>query len=92
MRAVRRLCDRGEILVDEKILEEKTLEGTMAQAAVHELNNLITVILGSAELAHRDAEGQPRLEAHLERIRRASLRASDLCHRAFTPGEEDDSA
>ena len=62
-------------------LQRAQQRDTVAQVAggvAHDLNNLIAVICGTAEMLQRRADGQPWLQEGLERIRRSVNMAHDL--------------
>jgi nitrogen-specific signal transduction histidine kinase/CheY-like chemotaxis protein len=52
--------------------------GTVAVGVGHDLNNLLTVILGNAQLALASGPA-PQVREHLDEIVRATQRASELC-------------
>jgi PAS domain S-box-containing protein len=67
--------------LEEQLREARRLEsiGVLAGGMAHEFNNLLTLILGHADLAIAELP-EPRLaQAHLEPIRTAGLRAAELC-------------
>lgn len=55
--------------------------GQLAGGVAHDFNNLLTVISGNASLASSDFEEGSRPRVHLDRIMRASLRASEMTGR-----------
>jgi len=52
--------------------------GTLAGGIAHEFNNILAIILGFADLSHRDVPPQSRLALYIEEIRKAGHRAKDL--------------
>jgi len=58
--------------------------GTLAGGIAHEFNNLLAAIMGYAELAQEDAQGQPEVRENLDEIVAASLRAKDLIRQLLT--------
>ncbi len=53
--------------------------GALAGGIAHDFNNLLLAILLSTDLAQRTAGGATVLEEHLDRIRAAGQRGSELC-------------
>ena len=62
------------------LLQAQRMEsiGRLAGGVAHDFNNLLTVILSSAELAQRKGDPDSGPERHLEQIKRAAERASEL--------------
>jgi two-component system sensor kinase FixL len=61
--------------------------GSFAGGMAHELNNMLTIMLGCAELVRRDAmrpDTQERLIQHVEEIQNAGARAKNLLHQVLT--------
>ncbi len=58
--------------------------GTLAGGLAHDFNNILTGILGHAELLKLDAELSPQQQASLDVIHQATLRAQDLVQRIMT--------
>ena len=72
--------------LDQKVRETQRIEslGTLASGIAHEFNNLLTVILGHAELAMREvAKKSPALES-LQMIRKASQQARHVVQQILT--------
>jgi signal transduction histidine kinase len=67
--------------LERRMRELERLEslGTLAGGIAHEFNNLLTGILGSAELVLAGVPENDRARRQLERIIEASLRAAALC-------------
>jgi two-component system, cell cycle sensor histidine kinase and response regulator CckA len=58
-------------------------ERDLGKSIVHDLNNLLTVVLGSSEfLLHESA---PRVRTNVERLREATLRSADLVRALIDP-------
>ncbi|MES2523578.1 MAG: ATP-binding protein [Gemmatimonadota bacterium] len=64
--------------------------GTLAGGIAHDFNNMLGVVLGFAELALLDAEGQPVITEKLDEIRTASLRARDLVRQILSFSRQSD--
>jgi signal transduction histidine kinase len=66
--------------LERQLFQTQKLEslGVMAGGVAHDFNNLLTGILGHADLALGVAESSAVLKRHLESLRDAALRASDL--------------
>ncbi len=98
---VRRRADRAarEALLQRVALEEQLrvaqrleLIGQLAGGIAHDFNNLATVIVGHAELARAEAQGQPGVLASIDEIRCAGDRATELVRQLLgvgrrSPGE-----
>jgi signal transduction histidine kinase/ActR/RegA family two-component response regulator len=52
--------------------------GTLAGGIAHEFNNILAIILGFADLAHRDVSPQSRVSRYIREIRLAGQRAREL--------------
>ena len=87
-----RLLDFAEDITDRKRaeLERESLQDQLSQAqkmesigrlaggVAHDFNNMLHVILGTAELAREKAGPNPALQADLEEIRSVAQRSADL--------------
>ncbi len=60
-------------------LERQALLGLMASSVAHDLNNLLTVVLGNTNLAHRHIQSPEKIKVYLARIEEASKSATTLC-------------
>ena len=69
------------LATERKILQAQKLEslGVLAGGIAHDFNNLLTAILGNASLAELDLPNDSPVQAPLQQIRKASLRAAELC-------------
>jgi PAS domain S-box-containing protein len=66
--------------LNEQMLQANKLDsiGRLAGGIAHDLNNLLTVILGYAELANNQAAQSSNLKSSLENIQKAGNRAAEL--------------
>jgi signal transduction histidine kinase len=77
--------------VQARALEAQRLEslGTFAGGVAHELNNILTIMLGCAELVRRDAlrpDQTARVLSHADEIQNAGARAKQLLHQVLAFG------
>lgn len=74
--------------VEQKLLQAQKLEalGRLAGGTAHEFNNLLAVILGSAELILSSLESDEAITGYIEQIRTASTRAGGLSRQLLTFG------
>jgi len=52
--------------------------GRLAGGVAHDFNNMLSVIIGNAEMALEHAENHPDMRRELEEIKKAALRSADL--------------
>ncbi|MES2603394.1 MAG: ATP-binding protein [Pseudomonadota bacterium] len=52
--------------------------GRLAGGVAHDFNNILTVIMGNAELALTEARAHPKLSIYLDEIQRASMHSAEL--------------
>lgn len=66
--------------LEAQLRESQKMEamGTLAGGIAHDFNNIVAAILGNAELARQDAEGNAAALESVEEIRKAASRARDL--------------
>jgi signal transduction histidine kinase len=76
----KRQADARKALEDQ-LREARRLEsiGVLAGGIAHEFNNLLTTILGHADLVEAEVPQAGAARAHLEPIRQAGQRAAELC-------------
>lgn len=67
--------------LEDRLREARRLEsiGVLAGGIAHEFNNLLTTILGHADLAEAEVPRSSAARAHLDPIRQAGRRAAELC-------------
>ncbi len=67
-------------LLEEQLRQSQKMEsvGHLAGGVAHDFNNMLTVILGRAELALRQTSPKERVHGHLEEIQEAARRSADL--------------
>ncbi len=82
-----------EVEFEARLAQNQKLEalGTLAGGVAHDFNNVLTPILGYAELALNQVEANTRLHGNLSRILRAAERAKGLVDQilAFSRQSED---
>jgi len=78
----RQLAEHERALEDQ-LREARRLEsiGVLAGGIAHEFNNLLTAILGHAELIEAELPAESKSREHLLPIRQAGDRAAELCRR-----------
>jgi two-component system, cell cycle sensor histidine kinase and response regulator CckA len=66
--------------LEAQLRESQKMEamGTLAGGIAHDFNNIVAAILGNAELARQDAEGNAAALESVEEIRKAASRAREL--------------
>ncbi|MCO5353881.1 MAG: PAS domain S-box protein [Bryobacteraceae bacterium] len=71
--------EQREILQTQLVQAQKMESiGRLAGGVAHDFNNMLTVILGQAELALRTIPTEDQLHADIEQIRKAAQRSADL--------------
>lgn len=73
---------------EEKLRQAEKLEALarLAGGTAHEFNNLLTMIMGYAELLEADFSGQERSSGYLQKIRLSSKRAANLTRQLLAFG------
>lgn len=84
--SLRDVSDRKQLINDKLLLERRLLEsqrleslGIMASSIVHDFNNLLTAILGSAGAARMESPASSPLQEDLREIENSCQRAADIC-------------
>jgi two-component system, cell cycle sensor histidine kinase and response regulator CckA len=69
--------------LEDQLREARRLEGigVLSAGFAHEFNNLLTTILGHADLAQMELARTSPIQAHIEPIRDAGRRAAELCRK-----------
>ncbi|MCF8041948.1 MAG: response regulator [Desulfarculaceae bacterium] len=82
----RKRAEEDKTRLESQLRHSQKMEavGTLAGGIAHEFNNLLAAIMGYAELAQDDAQGQPKVQENLDEIVVASLRAKDLIGQLLT--------
>ena len=78
-----RQAEQTRKLLEDQLREAQRLEsiGVLTGGVAHEFNNLLTTILGHAELAEMELPARTPGRWHLQPIREAANRAADLCRK-----------
>jgi PAS domain S-box-containing protein len=76
----RKLAAVRHTALEAQLRESQKMEamGTLAGGIAHDFNNIVAAILGNAELARQDAEGNEAALESVEEIRKAASRAREL--------------
>ena len=82
----RKRAEEDKTRLESQLRHSQKMEavGTLAGGIAHEFNNLLAAIMGYAELAQDDAQGQPKVQENLDEIVAASLRAKELIGQLLT--------
>jgi PAS domain S-box-containing protein len=65
-------------------LQKMEALGTLAGGIAHDFNNILGVVIGYTELAMLDTEELPDVQANLEQVHKAGIRAQDLVKQILT--------
>ncbi|MCX7835659.1 MAG: ATP-binding protein [bacterium] len=68
--------------------EKFELMGQIASSVAHDINNMLTIIIGEAKLLELKIGGNPYLNEHVESINRAVMRASQLTYQLLHFGRK----
>ena len=76
--------------LEERLRHAQKMEavGKLAGGIAHDFNNLLVVVLGESELLAEKLRDVPLLQAHIEAIRNAGLRAADLVRQLLAFGRK----
>lgn len=76
--------------MEERLRRSETLQavGTLTGGIAHDVNNLMTVVLGHADLLDEELENAPKLHKHVEQIGTAAERAAALTGRLLSIARE----
>jgi signal transduction histidine kinase/CheY-like chemotaxis protein len=87
----RRAAREERALLQERLRHAQRLEavGRLAGGVAHDFNNILSAILGFAELGLEEAAPGTPLHEGQERIKEAALRARDLVRQILTFGQRD---
>ncbi|MBY0458384.1 MAG: PAS domain S-box protein, partial [Gemmataceae bacterium] len=77
----RKRADEQREALDRQLRDVQRWEslGVLAGGVAHDFNNILTVVLGSANLARRGLAGNPTAVAYLDQIEQAARRAAEVC-------------
>ena len=81
-----------EVELEKRFNQSQKLEaiGTLAGGIAHDFNNILQAILGYAELALGEAQGQQQLQSPLKEVIKAGRRAADLVAQILAFSRQDD--
>jgi PAS domain S-box-containing protein len=87
----RRRAEEERAALQERLLQAEKLEavGRLAGGVAHDFNNILSGILGYAELSAMELEPGSDLHEHQQRIREAALRARDLVRQILSFSRRD---
>jgi signal transduction histidine kinase len=76
----------GRLRMEQKLNQAQRLEGLglLAGGVAHDLNNILTVIVGNANLMKAELRGDQPSSERLEKIELATERAAELCRRLLS--------
>ncbi len=82
----REQAERERNRLEAQVLHAQKLEslGVLAGGIAHDFNNLLMAVLGHAELALGEVPAESPATRSIEKIRKASLQAADLCAQLLT--------
>ena len=76
--------ERQQLLTELSHIQKLDSIGRLAGGVAHDFNNMLAVILGSVELAMKDAGVPPQVGGFLREIRDAARRSADLTRQLLT--------
>jgi signal transduction histidine kinase/CheY-like chemotaxis protein len=76
----RESAEQGKTLLEKQLLQAQKMEavGRLAGGVAHDLNNLLSPIIGYSEMLQDELATQPEARAFADRVLEAGLRARDL--------------
>jgi PAS domain S-box-containing protein len=76
----RKLAEEEKIKIEVQLSQALRMEsiGRLAGGVAHDFNNMLSVIIGHTNLALMDLDASQKLYIHIEEIRKAAERSSDL--------------
>ncbi len=76
----RKLSEKERERLQAMLVQAQKMEaiGTLAGGVAHDFNNILSAVIGYAELALLDKEMTPRIKKHLEEVLKAGGRAKEL--------------
>ncbi|MBF0378087.1 MAG: response regulator [Desulfamplus sp.] len=87
----RRRAEREKKKLEEKLIQSNKLEaiGTLAGGISHDMNNILTAIMGYVEISLSDVPEGSRIRQRLDRVLNACYRARDLVKQILTFSRQD---
>ncbi|MBF0228984.1 MAG: response regulator [Desulfamplus sp.] len=87
----RRRTEREKKKLEEKLIQSNKLEaiGTLAGGISHDMNNILTAIMGYVEISLSDVPEGSRIRQRLDRVLNACYRARDLVKQILTFSRQD---